>query len=55
MRKYYGNSMANLDSFLDDIIPRPGMNPRDIAARALSEVELIPQFARGGLAGILEV
>jgi len=55
MRKYYGNSMANLDAFMDDIIPRPGMNPRDLATRALSEVELIPQFARGGLAGILEV
>ena len=55
MRKYYGNSMANLDTFLDDVIPRPGMNPRDIATRALSEIELVPQFARGGLAGILEV
>jgi len=54
MRKYYGNSMANLDTFLDDIIPRPGMNPRDIATRALSEVELIPQFAEGGLAEILQ-
>jgi len=31
------------------------MNIRDIATRALSEVELIPQFAEGGLAGILQV
>ena len=60
MRKYYGNSMANLDAFMDDVVSRPpinirDMNIRDIATRALSEVELIPQFARGGLAGILEV
>ena len=60
MRKYYGESMANLDAFLDNVVSRPpinirDMNIRDIATRALSEVELIPQFARGGLAGILEV
>jgi len=55
MRRYYGESMYNLDTFLDDVISRPGMNIRDIATRALSEVELIPQFARGGLARILEV
>ena len=24
MRKYYGESMMNLDAFLDDVIPRPG-------------------------------
>ena len=55
MRKYYGNSMLNLDSFLDDVIPRPDMNIKDIASRVLAEVELIPQFAHGGLARILEV
>jgi hypothetical protein len=60
MRKYYGNSMANLDAFLDNILSRPprsvkDMNIKDIAARVLSEVELTPQFARGGLARILEV
>ena len=60
MRKYYGDSMANLDAFMDDVVSRPpinirDMNIRDIATRALSEVELIPQFARGGLARILEV
>ena len=55
MRKYYGNSMLNLDSFLNDVIPRPNMNIKDIASRVLSEVELIPQFAEGGLARILEV
>ena len=55
MRKYYGRSMMNLDSFLDDVIPRPNMNIKDIATRVLSEVELVPQFAHGGLARILEV
>ena len=55
MQKYYGKSMMNLDEWLDDIIPRPGMNPRDLASRVLNEVELIPQFAEGGLARILEV
>ena len=55
MRKYYGKSMMNLDSFLDDVIPRPDMNIKDIASRVLAEVELIPQFAQGGLARILEL
>ena len=54
MRKYYGESMANLDDFLNNVIPRPNMNIRDIATRVLSEVELIPQFASGGLAEILQ-
>jgi hypothetical protein len=31
------------------------MNIKDIAARVLSEVELIPQFAKGGLARILDI
>jgi len=55
MKKYYGESMMNLDAFLDDVIPRPGMNIKDIATRVLSEVELIPAFAHGGLARILEL
>jgi hypothetical protein len=51
--------MANLDAFMDDVVSRPpvnirDMNIRDIATRALSEVELIPQFAEGGLADILQ-
>ena len=60
MQKYYGRSVMNLDAFLDDVLSRPprsikDMNIKDIAARVLSEVELIPQFASGGLARILEV
>ena len=55
MRKYYGKSMMNLDAWLDDFLPRTTLPPRDLATRVLSEVELIPQFAEGGLARILEV
>ena len=54
MRNYYGNSMLNLDDFLNNVNLQAG-NPRDLATRVLSEVELIPQFASGGLARILEV
>ena len=55
MRKYYGKSMLNLDAWLDDFLPRTTLPPRDLASRVLNEVELIPQFAHGGLARILEV
>jgi len=54
MQKYYGRSMANFDDFLNNVNLQAG-NPRDIATRVLSEVELLPQFASGGLARILEV
>ena len=53
MRKYYGKSMMNLDDFLDNVNLQAG-NPRDLATRVLAEVELIPQFAEGGLAEILQ-
>ena len=55
MRKYYGKSMLNLDAWLDDFLPRTTLPPRDLASRVLNEVELIPQFASGGLARILEL
>jgi len=55
MRKYYGKSMMNMDAWLDDFLPRTNLPPRDLASRILNEVELIPQFASGGLARILEV
>jgi hypothetical protein len=54
MRKYYGRSMFNLDEFLNSVNLQAG-NPRDLATRVLAEVELIPQFASGGLARILEI
>ena len=55
MRKYYGNSMMNLDSFLDDAAFRGFASADEAAATALKEIELIPAFAHGGLARILEV
>jgi hypothetical protein len=56
MRKYYGRSVMNFDEWLDDVIPRGryNENPRDLATRVLSEVDLIPQFAEGGLAEIMQ-
>jgi len=53
MQKYYGQSIANFDDFLNNVNLQAG-NPRDIATRVLSEVELIPQFAEGGLADVLQ-
>jgi len=64
MRKYYGRSMMNFDDFMNEAFPGGSMvdaaslkawNPKDVATRILSDIELIPQFARGGLARILEV
>ena len=55
MRKYYGNSMMNLDAFLNEAAFRNFSNAEEAAATALKEIELIPQFASGGLARILEV
>ena len=54
MAKYYGRSMTNFDEFLNTMNLEGG-SPRDLATRVLSEVELIPQFASGGLARILEL
>ncbi len=54
MKKYYGRSLDNYDDFLNNVNLQAG-NPRDLATRVLAEVELIPQFASGGLARILEI
>ena len=54
MSKYYGRSMENFDDFLNNV-SLEASSPRDLATRVLSEVELIPQLAQGGLARILEV
>ena len=55
MRKYYGRSMMNLDEFLDNAAFRGFTSADEAAATALKEIELIPAFAHGGLARILEV
>ena len=54
MQKYYGRSMSAYDDFLDNL--NLEVAPPDIiAGMILKHVKLIPQFARGGLARILEV
>ena len=54
MRKYYGKSMMNLDDFLDNAAFRGFASADEAATTALKEIELIPQFAEGGLAEILQ-
>ena len=53
MRKYYGESMFKYDDFLNNV--NFNAPPEKIAERILVEVDLIPQFAAGGLARILEL
>jgi len=55
MRKYYGRSVFNLDQWLDRAPYANFTSAKEAAAAALKEIELIPQFAEGGLAGILQV
>ena len=54
MQKYYGRSMSAYDDFLDNL--NLEVAPPDIiAGMILKHVKLIPQFASGGLARVLEV
>ena len=55
MKKYYGRSMRNYDTWLDKLVVREGATSDELANLALKEIKLLPQFAQGGLAGILEV
>ena len=54
MKKYYGRSMSAYDDFLDDVNLETA-RPDEFAEMILKKVKLIPQFAHGGLARILEV
>ena len=54
MRKYYGRSMSSYDDFLDNVNLQAA-RPDEFAEMILKNVELIPAFAHGGLARILEV
>ena len=47
--------MRNYDSWLDNLVVREGATSDELANLALKEIKLLPQFARGGLARILEV
>ena len=54
MAKYYGESMHLYDDFLNSVNVEAA-RPDQFAAMILKNVKLIPQFAEGGLAGILQV
>ena len=54
MRKYYGQSMSAYDDFLNQV-NLEAARPDEFAEMILKNVELIPAFAHGGLARILEV
>jgi hypothetical protein len=54
MRKYYGESMLKYDDFLNSVNVEAA-SPTEFAEMILKNVKLIPQFAHGGLARILEV
>ena len=54
MQKYYGRSMSAYDDFLDNVNLQAA-RPDEFAEMILKNVRLVPQFAEGGLARILEV
>jgi hypothetical protein len=54
MRKYYGESMHQYDDFLNSV-NLEAARPDEFAEIILKNVELIPVFAHGGLARILEL
>ena len=54
MKKYYGKSMLKYDDFLNSVNVQAA-SPAEFAETILKNVRLIPQFARGGLARILEL
>ena len=54
MRKYYGQSMGAYDDFLNQV-DITAARPDEFAEMILKNVELIPAFAEGGLARILEL
>ena len=54
MKKYYGQSMSAYDDFLDNV-NLEAARPDEFAEMILKNVKLIPAFAHGGLARILEV
>jgi hypothetical protein len=53
MRKYYGRSMSAYDDFLDNVNLQAA-RPDEFAEMILKNVKLVPQFAEGGLAEILQ-
>ena len=54
MRKYYGESIHLYDDFLNSVNVEAA-RPDEFAEMVLKHIKLVPQFAHGGLARILEV
>ena len=54
MAKYYGRSMPAYDDFLNSV-NLEAARPDEFAEMILKNVRLIPEFARGGLARVLEL
>ena len=54
MKKYYGESMLKYDDFLNQV-DITAARPDEFAEMILQHVKLIPQFASGGLARVLEL
>ena len=54
MVKHYGKSMEKYDDFLNQV-NLEAATPAEFAEMVLKHIKLIPQFARGGLAKVLEV
>ena len=54
MAKYYGRSMSAYDDFLNQV-NLEAARPDEFAEMILKNVRLVPEFAEGGLARILEV
>ena len=55
LQKYYGKSVFNFDDWLNNQRYMNFNNPTEAARAVLKEIELIPQFASGGLARVLEL
>ena len=55
LKQYYGKSVFNFDDWLNNQRYMNFNNPTEAARAVLKEIELIPQFASGGLARVLEL
>ena len=54
MAKYYGRSMPAYDDFLNNV-NLEAARPDEFAEMILKNIRLIPEFAKGGLARVLEI
>ena len=54
MKKYYGESMTKYDDFLNQV-DITATSPGEFAELILKNVKLVPQFAEGGLADVMQM